>query len=335
MLLMQRQLFHVFLQVCVKLLLQVPDTNNLICLQQTQTATQSSGDIYCHLPSYYEFFATTLLGHLVSSSVSITAPVSVSSRFSSHSLSLSALTELFLFKPISVNFLRPLYLACARKSHTVAEAVAARSPFIFIMSTLISKPETIIKPETPMPSPMVKPPTPSDISKMNNNNTNNTNINKATGFAAPLTPSSTKSDTPPKSPVQSKTTWPTSSNPWPNNVAPGSTRYQATQNYNAPVPRQQQGLYALDRGDGTVSRLIPADELPFDIVGVPRREAPGDFNVVYGQSPQGPPYQAIRMDHGRIISPPQPGLGLVRMDYQAPQSMRAGLPYEQVSSFFL
>lgn len=113
-----------------------------------------------------------------------------------------------------------------------------------------------------------------------------------------------------------------------NNV-PGPGRYQGAQNY-GPLTRRQQGPYAVDRGDGTVSRLIPADELPFDIVGVPRREAPGSFNVVSGQLAQGPPYQVVRMDRGRVTSP-QTGSGLSRIDYQPPHPVRTNLQYDAVS----
>lgn len=166
------------------------------------------------------------------------------------------------------------------------------------MSTLVSQPET------PMPSPMVKPSSPDESSRMSN---------KATGFISPPL-SSTSSEGPPKSPVQSKPSWPNSSNQWNVNNAPATGRYQAAQSYGPLARRQQQGPYALDRGDGTVSRLIPADELPFDIVGVPRREAPGSFSVVSGQPTQGPLYQAVGMDRGRVTSP-QTGLGLSRVDY--------------------
>lgn len=98
----------------------------------------------------------------------------------------------------------------------------------------------------------------------------------------------------------------------------------------------------MDRGDGTVSRLIPVDELPFDIVGVPRREAPGDFSVVSRQGPQGSLYQAVptTMPRGSRaiappVSPPAAGLGSVRMDYQAPQSVRTGVQFDVSISWFL
>lgn len=187
------------------------------------------------------------------------------------------------------------------------------------MSTLVTQPENIIKPETPMPSPTTELSAQTEGSRM---------TDKGLGFASPPL-SSNSGGTPPKSPTHSKLVWSNPGSNWNANSSSGPARYQAAQNYGH-VAHSQNGQYALDRGDGTVSRLIPADELPFDIVGVPRREAPGSFSVLSGQFPQGPPCQVVRMDHGQVTASPT-GLGLSRMDYQIPHSLRAGLPYDGVS----
>jgi hypothetical protein len=46
-------------------------------------------------------------------------------------------------------------------------------------------------------------------------------------------------------------------------------------------------LFAIDRGNGMVTQLIPADELPYDLVGIPRVQGSGGVIVVGAMAQRG------------------------------------------------